>query len=58
MARYPRDLGPWLVYHYYNEGLQTHPMHQNQFPQLVFAKDGIPLARSRFYGSSDSSVGG
>ena len=35
--------GDWLVYHYYNEGLQIHPMHQHQFPQLVFAKDGIPL---------------
>ncbi len=35
--------GEWLVYHYYNEGLQVHPMHQHQFFQLVFAKDGIPL---------------
>jgi FtsP/CotA-like multicopper oxidase with cupredoxin domain len=35
--------GDWLVYHYYNEGLQIHPMHQHQFPQLVFAKDGIRL---------------
>lgn len=35
--------GDWLVYHYYNEGLQSHPMHQHQFPQLVFARDGIPL---------------
>ncbi len=35
--------GDWLVYHYYNEGLAAHPMHQHQFPQLVFAKDGIPL---------------
>lgn len=35
--------GDWLVYHYYNEGLQTHPMHQHQFFQLVFAKDGVPL---------------
>lgn len=35
--------GDWLVYHYYNEGLQVHPMHQHQFPQLVFAKDGFPL---------------
>lgn len=35
--------GDWVVYHYYNEGLQVHPMHQHQFPQLVFAKDGIPL---------------
>ncbi len=35
--------GDWLVYHYYNEGLLVHPMHQHQFPQLVFAKDGFPL---------------
>ena len=35
--------GDWLVYHYFNEGLQSHPMHQHQFPQLVFAKDGFPL---------------
>lgn len=40
---YVVEEGDWLVYHYYNEGLQTHPMHQHQFPQLVFAKDGIPL---------------
>lgn len=36
-------VGDWVVAHYYNEGLQVHPMHQHQFPQLVFAKDGIPL---------------
>jgi FtsP/CotA-like multicopper oxidase with cupredoxin domain len=35
--------GDWLVYHYFNEGLQIHPMHQHQFFQLVFAKDGVPL---------------
>jgi len=35
--------GSWIAVHYYNEGLQIHPMHQHQFPQLVFAKDGIPL---------------
>ncbi|HSJ27517.1 MAG TPA: multicopper oxidase domain-containing protein, partial [Acidimicrobiia bacterium] len=35
--------GDWLLVHYYNEGMQVHPMHQHQFPQLVFAKDGIPL---------------
>jgi FtsP/CotA-like multicopper oxidase with cupredoxin domain len=35
--------GDWVVYHYYNEGLQSHPMHQHQFFQLVFAKDGVPL---------------
>ena len=40
---YVVEEGDWLVYHYYNEGLQIHPMHQHQFPQLVFAKDGIPL---------------
>ena len=35
--------GNWFVAHYYNEGLMSHPMHLHQFPQLVFAKDGIPL---------------
>jgi len=33
----------WAMIHYYNEGLQIHPMHLHQFPQLVIAKDGIPL---------------
>ena len=42
-APYVAQNGDWLVYHYYNEGLQIHPMHQHQFPQLVFAKDGFPL---------------
>ncbi|HVR78371.1 MAG TPA: multicopper oxidase domain-containing protein [Acidimicrobiia bacterium] len=40
---YVGKVGDWVVAHYYNEGLQIHPMHQHQFPQLVFAKDGIPL---------------
>lgn len=35
--------GDWILAHYYNEGLQIHPMHQHQFPQLVVAKDGFPL---------------
>ncbi|MEL7209553.1 MAG: multicopper oxidase domain-containing protein, partial [Actinomycetota bacterium] len=35
--------GDWAAVHYYNEGLQIHPMHLHQFPQLVYAKDGIPL---------------
>ena len=35
--------GSWSVVHYYNEGLTSHPMHLHQFPQLVYAKDGIPL---------------
>ncbi len=28
---------------YMNEGLQIHPMHLHGFPQLVVARDGIPL---------------
>ncbi len=35
--------GEWASITYYNEGLQIHPMHLHQFPQLVYAKDGIPL---------------
>ncbi len=35
--------GDWATFHYYNEGLQIHPMHLHQFPQLVYARDGIPL---------------
>ena len=36
-------LDDWFVVHYYNEGLQIHPMHLHGFPQLVFSKDGYPL---------------
>ena len=32
-----------MLVNYYNEGLQYHPMHLHQFPQLVVARDGIPL---------------
>ncbi len=42
------DEGEWGVIHYYNEGLTSHPMHLHQFPQLVFAKDGIPLDQPYF----------
>jgi manganese oxidase len=35
--------GEWASVHYYNEGLMPHPMHLHGFPQLVYAKDGIPL---------------
>lgn len=35
--------GDWIAVDYYNEGLTAHPMHQHQFPQLVYAKDGIKL---------------
>ena len=40
---YVASPGDWIQIHYYNEGLQIHPMHLHQFPQLIIAKDGIPL---------------
>jgi FtsP/CotA-like multicopper oxidase with cupredoxin domain len=40
---YVAGVGDWIEVSYFNEGLQIHPMHQHQFPQLVIAKDGIPL---------------
>jgi FtsP/CotA-like multicopper oxidase with cupredoxin domain len=40
---YVFNAGDWVVVHYFNEGMQIHPMHQHQFPHLVFSKDGIPL---------------
>ena len=36
-------VGDWTVVHYFNEGLMPHPMHLHHMPQLVYAKDGIPL---------------
>lgn len=36
-------VGDWTLVHYFNEGLQIHPMHLHHMPQLVVAKDGIPL---------------
>ncbi len=35
--------GDWVSVSYFNEGVQVHPMHLHRFPQLVYAKDGIPL---------------
>jgi plastocyanin len=35
--------GTWNLIHYYNEGLQSHPMHLHHLPQLVVARDGWPL---------------
>jgi manganese oxidase len=35
--------GDWVLVHYYNEGGQVHPMHLHGFPQLIVARDGIPL---------------
>ena len=37
------EQGQWAAVHYYNEGLTSHPMHLHQMPQLVYAKDGVPL---------------
>ena len=34
----------WILMHYYNEGLQGHPMHLHRQPHIVVAKDGYPLA--------------
>ena len=39
------DAGDWVLVHYYNEGLQAHPMHLHHVPQLVVAKDGFALAQ-------------
>jgi len=38
----------WVAVNYYNEGLMAHPMHLHGFPQLVYAKDGIPLDQPYF----------
>jgi uncharacterized cupredoxin-like copper-binding protein len=35
--------GDWILFHYFNEGSQIHPMHMHQFDQIVLAKDGYPL---------------
>ena len=40
---YVFQVGDWYLVHYFNEGLQIHPMHQHQFFGLVIAKDGVPL---------------
>jgi FtsP/CotA-like multicopper oxidase with cupredoxin domain len=35
--------GDWIEVSYFNEGMQVHPMHLHKFPQIVIAKDGLPL---------------
>ncbi|HQZ34464.1 MAG TPA: multicopper oxidase domain-containing protein [Ilumatobacteraceae bacterium] len=35
--------GDWVLFHYFNEGSQSHPMHLHRFDQIVVAKDGFPL---------------
>lgn len=34
----------WVLVHYLNEGLQSHPMHLHGLVQRIIAKDGFPLA--------------
>jgi FtsP/CotA-like multicopper oxidase with cupredoxin domain len=36
--------GETVQIHYYNEGLQIHPMHLHGLVQTVIAKDGLPVA--------------
>ncbi len=36
--------GDWVEMQYMNEGTQIHPMHLHGMPQMVIAKDGLPLA--------------
>ena len=33
----------WFLIHFFNEGLQGHPMHLHRQPQIVVAKDGFAL---------------
>ena len=54
---YAVNNGDWILVHYLNEGMQTHPMHQHQFPQLVVAKDGIPLDNPYFADTVNVSPG-
>jgi plastocyanin len=40
---YSMKVGDWAIFNYYSEGQLYHTMHLHQFPQLVIARDGIPL---------------
>ncbi len=35
--------GDWFLVHYLNEGVMAHPMHLHGVPQMVIARDGIPV---------------
>lgn len=52
---YSMKQGEWMLVNYYNEGTMYHPMHLHQFPQLVVARDGIPLDQP--YWADTVSVG-
>ncbi|MEO6651331.1 MAG: multicopper oxidase domain-containing protein [Ilumatobacteraceae bacterium] len=51
------EQGDWAAVHYYNEGLSSHPMHLHQMPQLVYAKDGIPLDQPYWADTIDVAPG-
>ena len=40
---YSFHVGDWYLVHYFNQGMQVHPMHQHGYFGLVVAKDGVPL---------------
>jgi FtsP/CotA-like multicopper oxidase with cupredoxin domain len=40
---YSMKVGQTMLVHYYNEGLQWHPMHMHQPHGLVVARDGVLL---------------
>ena len=50
-------VGDWVAVDYYNEGLTDHQMQQDQFPQLVYAKDGIALDHPYWAGTVDLAPG-
>jgi len=45
---YVAKQGEWVELHYMNEGSQIHPMHLHGMPQLVIAKDGMPLTTPQY----------
>jgi manganese oxidase len=45
---YVAKQGEWVELHYMNEGTQIHPMHLHGMPQLVIAKDGMPLTNPQY----------
>jgi uncharacterized cupredoxin-like copper-binding protein len=40
---YHFEVGDWYLVHYFNMGMQVHPMHQHGYFGLVVARDGVPL---------------
>jgi FtsP/CotA-like multicopper oxidase with cupredoxin domain len=40
---YTAKVGDTVIVHYFNEGLQMHPMHLHQPSGWIIAKDGVPM---------------